>query len=211
MQLFVLLLVFVFAAAACTGGADETATATATPVPTPTAVPATALPEPTATSTPVPEPTATVEPTPTEIPEVDDETAIRAVHTKFMVDLFARDERVDGRGTQLPLIDELTVGAQNARMKEFIVTLEERGLLAVGPGHDSNISEVEIIGDRATVFDCSQGRAEGWSEDGELIVPADDFWKWRNTKLVKIDDVWFVEDFIIGGEIRCDPNTFADL
>jgi len=191
--------------------AEPGATAEPTAAPTATSVPATVTPKPVPTETPV-QPTATsVPPTPTEVPVVDDEAAIREVHTRWMTEFNAIDERVDGRRSNFDVLDELAVDPQNQRSRDFADSLEEQQLLRVSPGYDSNISEVEILGDRASVFDCSQGRGEGWSEAGVLQVPADDFWKWRNTKLVKIDGVWFIEDFITGGENRCDPDTFADL
>lgn len=195
--------VIAFGSGACgaegnNAAASPPATTEPTVVPTATAAVATEVPTATPSPTEVPEPT----------PEpVDDETLVRAVHTRFMTELFARDEREVGRFSHFDLLDELTVDPQNRRDRNFAERSEQDGLFMVGPGYDSNISEVEISGKTATVFDCSQGRGAGWS-NGEEVIPADDFWKWRNTKLIKIADVWYVEDFITGGDGRCDPKDF---
>ncbi len=166
------------------------------------------------TVTAPPEATSTtVAPTTTTTVVLSDEAAVREVYTRYMTESFARDERVVGRRSRFDLLDELTVDPLNTRAKQSADSREERGIYTVSPGFDVNISEIEIEpgGQRATVYDCSRDRSEDWNEAGELVTPADDFWKWRNGWMVKIDGTWYIEDLAGGGDNRCDPETFADL
>ena len=55
------------------------------------------------------------------------ETAIRAVHTRFMTELFDRDERIDGPEAWLPLVEELTTGPVLARLRESTAARVENG------------------------------------------------------------------------------------
>ena len=124
-----------------------------------------------------------------------------------MTELFNRDERVDGPEVVLPLTDELTTGAQLARIREDIARELASGERLVGPGYDSNIIDVLIEGDHASVLDCSRDNGELYSAEGELITPAATIFKTRETRLVRVDDVWLVEDFVSGRGVECDPDA----
>ena len=181
---------------ACSGPeiSDSTTTRLITPAPTDA---------PTSSTTGTPK---TGLPT-TTVPIGPVEAAVRQVHTRFMTELFTIDARVVGPEARLPLAEELTTGRQLKRIRESVVNDLDSGERLVGPGFDSHIVLVVITGDKAEVVDCSQGRGEGYSADGQLLVPADDFYKLRWTELVLIDGTWFVEDFLTGGDNRCDPSV----
>jgi hypothetical protein len=157
----------------------------------------------------VPSTTATTEPATTTVTYEEVETAVRAAHTRFMTELFTRDERVDGQGAWLPLVELLTTGPQLARMREGTATRVENGEFVAGRGYDSNIVDVVIEDDRASVVDCSEDRGTRYSADGELIGGESGFYRFRETLLVKIDHRWLVEDFIVGGEQPCDPSDYS--
>ena len=159
------------------------------------------------TTTAQPSTTVTTEITTTVVTYSEVETAVRTAHTRFMA-LFDRDERIDGPEAWLPLVEELTTGPQLTRMKEGTAKRVNSGERIAGSGYDSNIVDVQIDNDRASVLDCSQDRGERYSPDGELLSGASDDWIFRETILVNIDAEWLVEDFIIGEEQPCDPNDY---
>ena len=136
----------------------------------------------------------------------EDEEQIREVHTRFMTELFEIDERVDDPATVLPAAEELTTGNQLERIRQRVRHDAATGEALVGPGYDTNIVEVVIDGDRATVLDCSLDPAARYGPDGAVLVPADDFHKLRSTELVLVDGRWLVENFNTGGDERCDPD-----
>lgn len=152
--------------------------------------------------------TSTSEPTTTEaVPEVSDEEAVAAVHTRFMTEVFDRDERIEGEGDRvLQLVNELTTGPLLARFQSDTPERIAAGDLIVGPGYDSNVVAIEVVGDTANIVDCSQDRNEGYDAAGQLTIAADDFFKLRSTRLVRIDGVWLVEEFFTGGDDRCNPD-----
>jgi hypothetical protein len=123
-----------------------------------------------------------------------------------MTELAAIDEREVGPEARLPLIEELTTGAQKARMTDAITERVENGdrLVSVG-GFISNVVSVDVNGDRALVEDCSLDRGELYSADGNLITPAADTFGLRTTVLVLVDGSWLVEDFWAAAE-QCDPE-----
>lgn len=85
---------------------------------------------------------------------------------------------------------------------------EDEGLAMVGPGFDSNVSEVRFEGDTVQVFDCSRDRSEGYSlATGELVVDADHLFKARSTLFQQVDGEWKVVEFFTGGDDRCDPTS----
>jgi len=137
---------------------------------------------------------------------LDDETAVRERHTYFMTEALARDEREITFEEQMAILERIAVDPLLKRSREIAAENYELGYYAVGPGYDSHIVDVDVADDRATVFDCSQGRGELYAADGELLIPADDFYKIRRTELVKIDGQWFVEDLITGGDTLCEPE-----
>ena len=134
------------------------------------------------------------------------EQAVREAHTRYMVDLYVRDDRVTGPEARLELAEELTVDPQLTRIKEVSAANRAAGILIVGPGYDSNIVSVEIDGATAVVSDCSQDRSVAYDVDGNLTIPMDDFYKIRMTNLVLVGGVWKVELFLARGEERCDPD-----
>jgi len=136
------------------------------------------------------------------------EAAVREVHTRFMTEMFDIDERVTDPLDRLALIEELATGDQYRRSSEASKRAAESGEAMANPGYVSNIVTVTIVGDTASVLDCSQGRGELYSPTGELLIPADDFFKLRTTKLVLVDGVWKVNDFYTGGDNRCDPELY---
>jgi hypothetical protein len=136
------------------------------------------------------------------------EAAVRLVHTRFMTELFARDERVTGPEVILPLAEELTTGRQLKRIQESVDRDLASGDRTSSPGYESHIVSVEVKGDKASVVDCSKDRSEGYSSAGQLTIPADDFFKFRGAELLEIDGKWFVEDFLTGGDNRCNPYDY---
>ena len=164
-----------------------------------------------ATTVPVPETEpATTTPVVTEPPtnsRADTEAAIRAAHTRVMTELFARDERIEGPEAILRLAEELTTGPLLERIKENAADKVSSGERSVGPGYDSHIVKVTMVdSENARVLDCSQGRGERYSPDGVLIVPADDFYKLRESIFVLVDGRWLAYDINTGGDLRCEPG-----
>ncbi len=135
-----------------------------------------------------------------------DEEAVRLVHTRFMTELFASNQTAEGGPyTDPDLIEELTTGRQRERLLETNDRYATITDYVISPGYDSNITHVEVTGDVANVLDCSLGPAERFSASGELLQPADEELKTRETRLVRIDGQWFVEDFYTGSDLPCTP------
>ncbi len=120
-----------------------------------------------------------------------------------MTELFVRDETTPDLNTDL--LAELTTGAQLERMLAVYASDAETDDYRRSPGHDSNITSIEIDGDRASVLDCSQGRGMVFNAYDEVLIAGDDFFKFRETQLVKLDGHWLVENFLAGGDLRCEP------
>lgn len=198
---------FLFVLSGCTGGSEEVS-----PQTTPTTVPApTTTSEPEPTSTTEPEPISTPPPEPartsTTVPAVSDEEAAAAVHTRFMTEIAVRDERVDGDvERRIALAERVTTGALLARIQGRPGRIADGAEIIVGPGYLSNIVALEVEGDVVNIVDCSQDRTEGYNAYGDLTTAADDFFKLRSTRLVRIDGDWFVEEFFTGGDDRCTPG-----
>jgi hypothetical protein len=68
------------------------------------------------------------------------------------------------------------------------------------------VVEAVVTGDSATVLDCSRDAGEGYSSSGELLVPADEFFKLRRSVLG--DGEWLVEEIYTEGDQHCDPADF---
>jgi len=146
-------------------------------------------------------------PAPTTATTEDPETAIREIHTRFMVDLYTIDERVDPIEEHLALAEELTSGVQLQRLIDGANSRVERGIAMVFEGYDSNIIGLTIDDQVAYVEDCSRDASKGYSRaTGELVVPADDFFKIRTTEIQQSDGIWKVSNFFAGGDQRCNPN-----
>jgi hypothetical protein len=123
-----------------------------------------------------------------------------------MTELFARDERVTGPESILPLAEQLTTGALLQRIKEDLAERQRSGVFGVSPGYDSHIVKVTMVdATNARVLDCSQDRGEGYSTDGKLLVPADDFYKLRESELTLVDGRWLAREIKTGGDERCEP------
>jgi hypothetical protein len=135
------------------------------------------------------------------------EALVAQVHTRVFTEVFAGDDRVDDPESRLPLAEELTTGVLLERLREVAAEDLASGERSVG-GYESNIARVVVTGDSATVLDCSRDAAEGYSSSGELTIPADDFFKFRQSVLVLIDGAWFVEGVYTGGDERCDPADY---
>ena len=177
---------------ACSGDAESSASTTSES--------STTINSHTTTSAPT---TTTTEPT-TTTTSVED--AVRDVHTRVMTEMFAVDELAVGHEALPAAARDLTTGPLLRRLEESAVTSKEAGEFFVGPGYTSNIISIEIDGDHAAVVDCSQDLGEIRNADGDVVVPADDFFKLRQTNLVLIDGRWLVEELYAGGDERCDPE-----
>ena len=159
----------------------------------------------TTTSTTEPTTTSTTEPTTTTL---DDEAAVRELHTYFMTEYFA----LTGKGVTAAEQNELLVTIADGPIvqRSFEVTTEDEALgnYSAGGGFESNIVSVEVDGDRALVVDCSQDLGELYNSDDELLIAADDFFKLRTSELVKIDGKWWIYDLYSGGDERCNPDDY---
>jgi hypothetical protein len=180
-------------AAACSSGAGDVVT-------TGTTRPVTVATPPTTTSTTV----AVSDPTTSTT--LSDEEAVRLVHTRFMTELFARDERIDGPEVVLPLAEELTTGAQLARIQENVQERIETGERVVSQGYESHIIDVLIEGERASVLDCSRDQGELFSAEGDVLLVAPDQFMTRETRLIHLDGQWLIDEFVTGGSEACDPE-----
>jgi hypothetical protein len=203
-QMGVVVIVGAMLLSACAGGggiAEDSTTTVVVPAVTTTGVVTTT----TAAASTTSESTTTIAVTTTT---VSAEELVAQVHTRVFTELFARDERVDGPEAHLPLAEELTTGPLLERIRLRSSENLADGGRSVGPGYDSNIVEVVVTGDSATVLDCSRDAGEGYSSSGELMVPADDFFKLRQSILILLDGSWVVEDIYVGGDQRCDPADY---
>lgn len=149
--------------------------------------------------------TTTTEPT-TSTTSVED--AVRAAHTAVMVDMYTIDERVDGWEELPRRARELTTGPYLNRIEDNTSLRESAGEYLVAPGLDSNIMSVRVDGDRASVRDCSKDVVEQYDSEGNLLIPADDFFEIRETSLVLVDGRWLVEEFYAGIDELCDPEDY---
>lgn len=193
---FAVVLTVALLGAACSssaGPADTTTAASSSPTTTTGAVATTPTPNTSAPSTD----TTTVE------------EAIRAAHTQFITELMRWKGTPDDDQERLALAEELTTGAQLQRMKDAVAGRESTGEYVIG-GYDSSIVTVEIQGPAtARVVDCSKDLGVLYSKDGQVVIPADDFYKLRETHLELMGGAWLVTDFLTGGDERCDPATAA--
>lgn len=186
-------LLLVLLASACSSRAAATD-------PTTSSAPSASVPDAPPTST------TTLATTTTPPTTVSTEAAIRAAHTRVMTELFARDERITGPETILPLADELTTGPYLQRIKEVTAAKVASGERSVGPGYDSHIVKVTMVdANHARVLDCSQDRGERYSAAGSLIIRADDFYKLRESEMVLVDGRWLAQELNTGGDQRCTP------
>ena len=210
----------VLAIAACTASDEPTAevaaatvTATVAPVATSTPVPPTPTAEPTATAQPTVTPT--LEPTPTidlvERAQADIEL-IKDVHTRFMTELFARDERDPASIERyLALAQELTADAQLEQIVEALDNRQARNERIISDGIVSNIGDIEVSeGGLVEVFDCSKPTGARLLDDG-TAVPALDQFEWRATYLrLQPDGVWRVVAFDAQIDQPCSPRSPKD-
>lgn len=190
--------------AACTGGSDELTAESSTTVVDDSAATTTTV----ASTVTEQESTATTsEGDLSTESAVSDEEAAAAVHARWMTEANVVNELKEGDLERyLEVVREVTTGPLLARLEERIETVGAGAELIVSPGYESNIIAIEVNGDVANVVDCSRDRSEGYDASGRLTTPADDFFKLRSARLVRIDGVWFVEDFFTGGDDRCDPD-----
>ena len=205
--------------AAPTGSAvaDEVLAATAVPA-TATAVPAptaTAAPEPTATEVPAPEPTMTPEPAVDLMSDdefvalVDSEIdEIRELHTRFMTELLARDERTaEGVDRFRERSQELTAGTQLDVMLQRLDARQARGEFIDSPGYLSYPERASALdGNVVRVFDCSADRAVLYGADGEVISESEGLFERRSTDIAMVDGLWRVVLFITDWDEPCEPQ-----
>ncbi len=143
----------------------------------------------------------TTESTPTTL---DDEAAIRELHTRFMTEMWNENESYDDereRSRQLAVDPILT------RALETFDSYEATGKRLENPNYVSNIVEIAIEADRARVVDCSLDPGVLYDADGNVLVPGDDFYKLRESEMRKIDGQWFVVDLYVGGDQQCEPDA----
>ncbi|NNE72875.1 MAG: hypothetical protein HKN26_04360 [Acidimicrobiales bacterium] len=137
---------------------------------------------------------------------VPDVAVVRMVHHRFMVDVYATDGRVAGSHGRIERAEEIVVDPQLQRLRELADDYAATGRYAVSPGYESNVVHAWIEGDVAHVVDCSRDRGELFEPDGAVVLRADDFFKLRETELVRLDGRWMVREFYTGGDLRCDPT-----
>ncbi len=184
---------------ASVGTACSSSSSTADTITAPSSSAVSATTEAVATTT-----TATTE-APTSSTTVED--AIRAAHTRFITELMSWKGTPEDDRERIALAEKLTTGAQLERMREATAGRASSGQHVVG-GYESSIVTVDIEGPTAArVVDCSKDLGVLYSKDGQVVVPADDFYKLRETQLELIDGAWLVSDFITGGEERCEPAS----
>lgn len=151
----------------------------------------------------VPTPTSTTSVPATNSTTVED--AIRAAHTRFITELMRWKGTPEDDRERLALAEQWTTGAQLQRMKEAVAGRVSSGEYIVG-GYESSIVSVDVEGPAsARVVDCSKDLGVLYSKDGRVVIPADDFYKFRETRLELVDGAWLVNDFITGGDAKCDP------
>ena len=188
------LAVFALVAASCEGNDAGTRSPETLDAPAETTTSSTSAPA-TSSSTTAAQPTATLSP----------EEEVLEVHRRFMIEFFARDDStltLDERNSRIAAI---AVDPLLARTMEREAAREAEGSYAVSPGYDSNVVDVSVDGDTATVTDCSLDQGVLYSAGGEVIEPPDEEYKIRQTVFNLIDDKWFVSDFFVGGD-ACTPS-----
>lgn len=185
-------------AGACSSGGESTAETLAPPTSDSTT---------TSSSTTSTTLTTTTGSTSTTAPIDPVEAAVRDVHTRVMTQLFARDEFKDDPEVRIELARELTIDPQLTRIEDGIRGRSGASERVVSPGYDSNIIDVSVDGEMATVRDCSRDRGALVDADGEVVVPEDDYFKIRTTQLRLVDGEWFVEEIFSGGDERCEPDV----
>lgn len=132
------------------------------------------------------------------------EDAVLEVHNRFMTE--AVDESTMSLEQRLAGVEDIAVDPLLTRIIQRTTESFNEGEYLVGPGYESNVVDVEINGDTAQVTDCSLGRGVLYGPDGSVIIPADEEYKLRQTRLVSTDAGWFVSDFFTGGDL-CDPDA----
>ncbi|MEL7158530.1 MAG: hypothetical protein AAFN30_18305 [Actinomycetota bacterium] len=126
-----------------------------------------------------------------------------------MVDFFNRDELADGPEASLELAREVATGRALARIEDSVLMRIENGERLVSPGYESNIHAIEIAEDSAKVLDCSLDTGVGYSSDGTQLGEVDTQYFYRETWLVLENGQWLVEEFLVGGDIECEPDDIA--
>ena len=139
---------------------------------------------------------------------VPEAAVVRMVHHRFMVDVYATDGRLAGSHGRIERAEQIVIDPQLQRLRDLADGYAETGRYAVSPGYASNVVHVWIDGEVARVVDCSRDRGELFEPDGAVVLRADDFFKLRETELVRIDGRWMVREFFTGGDLRCDPTDY---
>jgi len=185
---------------------------------------ATALAAPSATAEPTELPVPTVLPDDVSAPEVivrpggvgeslsEEELAavvaeVSEVHTRFMTELYAFDERTGQRGPSLELIDELTTGDHRDRVLGFAAERQTAGDIWISRGYASSIVDLEFGVDMQAVVigDCSfdtTAQVSAIDEEAEPLTQQSA--QIRATRLDLVDGEWKVSRFVAGGNEPCD-------
>ena len=175
------------------GNATELASDTVTTASPPT----TSTTKPTTTSTTEPEPTTTT---------INDETAVLELHAYFTTEFLAGDSRDHIPEERNAELAELAVDPLLTRSTDSYNAMLAANEYSVGKGYVSHPTEVRITGDSAVVIDCSQGTGARYNNNGTLITPADDFYKFREFRYQRVNGKWMIQDIFSGGDLRCDPQ-----
>jgi hypothetical protein len=146
---------------------------------------------------------STTESTPTTL---DDEAAIRGLHEYFLTEVVARDERDVTFEQQVELLETVAVDPLLTRAIEARSGHYERGEYAVTPPGDSNVVDIQIEGDRATVIDCFLDSGVLYAADGVVLVPADLSHEIIEVRYEFRNGRWFLSDFL-GGDEQCEPDV----
>ena len=181
--------------AGCSRGGDESSTPETLPVSTEA---------PTSTTTITSTTSSTqAESTPTTLSAEDE---VLAVHLRFMTEFFARDERDFTTEELSARAAEVAVEPLLTRILERTAERAQDGSYEISPGYESNVVEIEVDNDTATVLDCSLGRGVLYDAAGEVLIDADHEHRLRRAVLTHTETGWFVSDFFTGGD-PCTPGA----
>ena len=183
------LAVFVLVGASCGGNGDDAIPPETLDPPAQTTASTASAPTTSSSATAFESTTTTLSP----------EDQVLEVHRRFMIEFFARDDStltLDERNSRIAAI---AVDPLLARTMEREAAREAEGSYAVSPGYDSNVVEVSVDGETATVTDCSLDQGVLYSAVGDVLEPPDEEYKIRQTVFNLIDGKWFVSDPTLTG------------
>ena len=134
------------------------------------------------------------------------EDEVLAAHEHFMTEYFDRDESALTLEERIARVEAVAVDPLLARVLERTATRDQDGSYAISPGYESNVVEVEVDGETASVLDCSLDLGVLYDANGDELIGADEEHHLRRTVWLLTDDGWFVSDFFTGGD-ECTPDV----